>query len=75
MISKKKKSKNKWISPDIHELMKKDKKVTDRYSYTYKILDKEIKRKCIEAKESWLDIQCKEIEQAKERTSHLYVRR
>ena len=42
-------------------------KVTDRYSHTYKTLDKQIKRKCTQAKESWWDIQCKEIEQTKEK--------
>ena len=48
-------------------------KVTDRYSHEYKMLDKEIKRKCTEAKESWLDIQCEEIEQAKEKeTTSIY---
>ena len=42
-----------------------------RYSHKYKT--KEIKRKGTEAKESWLDIQCKEIEQAKEKeTTFLY---
>ena len=72
---KEKKSKNKWITPDIHELMKKRQKVTDRYSHTYKTLYKEIKRKCTEAKESWLGIQCKEIEQAKEKETTLIYKK
>ena len=32
-----------------------------------KHLNSKIRRKCTEAKEPWLDIQCKEIEQAKEK--------
>ena len=47
--------------------MKKGQKVTDRYSHEYKTPDKEIKRKCTEANEPWFEIQCKEIEQAKEK--------
>ena len=47
--------------------MKERQKVTDRYSHEYKTLDKEIKRKCTEAKESWFDIQCKEMECIKEK--------
>ena len=39
------------------------------------MLDKEIKRKCTKAKESLYDIQCKEIEQAKEmETTSIYKR-
>ena len=53
--------------------MKKGQKVTDRYSHEYKTLDKEVKKKCTESKESSLDIQCKEIEQAKEKeTTSIY---
>ena len=70
---KEKKSKNNWKTPDILELIEKRHKVTDRYNHIYKTLDKEIKRKCTEAKESWLDIQCKEIEQTKEKeTTFIY---
>ena len=60
-------------NPDILELMKKRQKVTDRYSHEHKTLEKEIKRKCTERKESWFDIKCKEIEQAKEKkTTSVY---
>ena len=61
-------------NPDIHELMKKRQKVTEiKYSHELKTLDKEIKEKCTETKESWLEIQWKEIEQAKEKeTTSIY---
>ena len=39
-------------NPDILEPMKKRQNVTDGYSHKYKTFDKEIKRKCTEAKES-----------------------
>ena len=67
ILKKEKKSRNKWITPEILELMKKRQNVTDKYSHKCKTLVKEMKRKCTEANESWLDNQCKEIEQAKEK--------
>ena len=70
---KEKKSKNKWITTDIIDLMKQRQKVTDRCSHKYKTHGKEIKRKCTEAKESWFDTKCKEIEQANERRLHQYI--
>ena len=56
-----KKSKNDWMTQTILNLMKERQKIKARNSQEYKDLDKEIKRRSLEAKETWLDRQCEEI--------------
>ena len=48
--TKEKKTKNKWITLSILELMKKIPKATDRYSHEYKTVDKEIKKEAYGSK-------------------------
>ena len=59
---KEKKSRNKWLTQEILDLMKKRQKIKPRDSREYKDLDKDIKKRCLEAKESWWNRQCQEIE-------------
>ncbi len=67
ILKKGKKSKNGWMTQDILNLMKERQKIKARNNQEYKDLDKEIKKRCLEAKETWLNRQCEEIE--KEPTS------
>jgi len=58
----KKKSRNKWITGEILSMMSERQKIADRGCRKYRDLDREIKQKCREAKEKWLNDQCAEIE-------------
>ncbi|XP_047494947.1 uncharacterized protein LOC125043038 [Penaeus chinensis] len=58
-------SRRKWMTKEIMELMKKRQTIVKRNSEEYKQLDREIKIKCQEAKEAWVNAKCEEIEQSK----------
>ena len=60
-----KKSKNKWITNEILDLMQSRQQISNHGSAEYKQIDKEIRVKCREAKEIWLNEQCEEIERCK----------
>ncbi|XP_063601937.1 craniofacial development protein 2-like [Penaeus indicus] len=57
-----KKSKNKWMTEDILERMRLRQQIHSRQSDEYKLASKEIRKKCREAKEIWLNKQCEEME-------------
>ena len=60
---KERQRKAKWMTDEIVDLMRKRQQVQQRGNTEYKTLDKNIKDKCREAKESWLNDKCAEIEQ------------
>ena len=53
--------KRKWMTAEILELMKK-RRLAKPNKVRHKEINKEIKRKCDQAKEKWLNEQCEEIE-------------
>ncbi|CAF1480925.1 unnamed protein product [Didymodactylos carnosus] len=53
--------KKRWMTDDIIKLME-QRRLKKSHPSEYKLLDKEIKKKCSEAKEKWLNEQCSEIE-------------
>ena len=59
---KERRSKNKWMTQEILSMMTDRQKIKNRDSQEYRDADKLIKKKCREAKETWLDRECKEIE-------------
>jgi len=59
---KERRSKNKWMTQEILSVMSDRQKIKNRDSQEYRDADKLIKKKCTEAKETWLDRECKEIE-------------
>ena len=63
----KRKSRNKWMTAEILNLMDKRREVKDEDEDRYKELDKLIKKKCKKAKEDWLQQQCLEIQKLKNR--------
>ena len=63
------KSKNRWITNEILELMSQRQQIFNRKSKEYKQLDGEIKIKCREAKEIRLNKECAEIEKYKNNES------
>ena len=65
---KRRRRENKWITDEIFELMDKRRDAKGRRDNEYKEL---IKKKCIEAKEKWLDEQCIEIEDLEKRNSRI----
>ena len=56
-----KQAKQKWITQEILDLMKRRRKL-QRNSFEYKALNNKIQRKCKEAKEKWINNQCLELE-------------
>ncbi len=58
-------SKNKWMTDEILELMKKRQQIFERRSLEYKTMSKQIGTKCREAKEVQLNGKCQKIEQCK----------
>ena len=58
-------ARQKWITTDILDRMKDRQKITKRESPEYKHIDKEIRKKCREAKEVWINNKCEEIERYK----------
>ena len=72
-IPKKPKRENKkWITEDILELMKERRQIKNVDEQKYKNLTKEIKKRCNEAKEKWLNDQCLEI-QTKQNSDSRYI--
>ena len=59
-----KKQHKKWITTEILELME-QRRMAKKDGKKYQILNKEIKKKCNEAKEKWLNEQCQELENSK----------
>jgi hypothetical protein len=53
--------KKRWMTDDIIKLME-QRRLKKSHPSEYKLIDKEIKKKCSEAKEKWLSEQCSEIE-------------
>lgn len=49
--------------------MEEKRKVQDKDRVKHNILNRDIKKRCMEAKEEWLNNQCKEIEESKSTTS------
>jgi len=70
----KKKNMNKWITGEILSMMSERQKIGNRDSRQYRDLDREIKKKCREAKEKWLNDQCAEIEQEMDKKPKVYRR-
>ena len=58
----KKRKRQKWMT-EILLTMKDRQKLSDRQGSGYRELDKQIKKKCREAKENWLNDQCAEVEE------------
>ena len=58
-------SKNKWMTDEILTLMKERQTIRDRESDEYKTANKIIKKKCGEAKDEWLNDNCRDIENLK----------
>ena len=61
---KPKKEHKKWMTQEILDHMESRREAKNDPT-KYKLIDKEIKKKCNEAKEAWLNEQCEEIENAK----------
>ena len=62
---------------DILELMAERRKVRSKVSQEYKKIDQEVKIKCKEAKEKWINVKCSEIEKTKRsdpRTTHKQIK-
>ena len=59
-----------WMTNEILELMNERRKYKIQDPIRYKILHKEIRRKCREARESWLSDKCKEIEILQKKHDH-----
>ncbi|XP_071947472.1 uncharacterized protein [Antedon mediterranea] len=72
---KERRRKNKWVSEEILSMMRDRQKISSRSSKEYKDLDREIKQKCREAKEKWLNTQCEEIESGLENNNHKIYQR
>jgi hypothetical protein len=53
--------KKRWMNNDILQLME-QRRLKKSNPIEYKLIDKEIRKKCSEAKENWLNEQCSEIE-------------
>ena len=68
---KKEVAKKEWMTSEILELMAERRK-SPRQSRKYKIINKEIKQKCTQAKESWLNNNCEEIEKNKENPQKMF---
>ena len=59
-VTKRKKDK-KWMTPEILDLMEERRKAKADIQ-KYRELDKQVKKRCNEAKEHWINTQCEEIE-------------
>ena len=59
---KRKRKRQKWMTEEILLMMEDRQKLNDRQGSGYRELDKQIKKKCREAKENWLNDQCAEVE-------------
>ncbi|GFR79578.1 endonuclease-reverse transcriptase [Elysia marginata] len=59
--TKERKTKQKWMTEDILNLMDKRRKAKEEQE-EYENIHKEVRRKCEEAKEAWLNEKCREID-------------
>ena len=57
------------MTNDILEMMEERRKLKGQDETRYEVLNKQVKKKCTEAKEAWLNEQCKEIEELSKRDS------
>ena len=55
------------MTAEILQLMEQRQKTMDRKSNEYRHLNEEIKIKCRNAKEKWLNAECEKVEQLKQR--------
>ena len=60
-VTKRKKDKKKWMTPEILDLMEERRKAKADIQ-KYRELEKQVKKRCNEAKEHWINTQCEEIE-------------
>ena len=74
VLTKERKRRNKWMTEEILLMMKDRQKIGNRQCKKYRDLDKQIRQKCNEAKESWLNEQCVEIENQFDKNSNVYQR-
>ena len=56
----KRKDDKKWMTPEILDLMEERRKAKADIQ-KYRELDKQVKKRCIESKEHWINTQCEEI--------------
>ena len=54
-----------WITEEIVKDIKEKQKIKDRRGKDYRTKSRSIRRECRDAKESWLNEQCSEIERVK----------
>src|SRR5437870_10566048 len=66
-----KRSENKWMTDEILNLMKERQTISERDSNEYKTANKIIKKKFEEAKDEWLNVNCRDIENLKNKNSKL----
>ena len=59
----KKRKRQKWMTEKILLMMEDRQMLSDMQGSGYRELDKQIKKKCREAKENWLNDQCAEVEE------------
>ena len=65
VVPKREKTNRKWKTNEILDKMRSRQQISNRRGEEYKQVDKEIRKKCREAKEIWLNKQCEEIERCK----------
>ena len=61
----KRQQRKEWMNAEILSLMEERQKVKDRDSEQYCTLNREVRRKCRETKEEWINNQCAEIERCR----------
>ena len=64
-------SKSKWMTEEILNLMKERQTISERDSKEYKAANKIIKKKCEEAKDEWINANCRDIENLKNKNTRL----
>ena len=70
----KKRMRQKWMTEEILLMMEDRQKLSDRQGSGYRELDKQIKKKCREAKENWLNDQCAEVKEQFGNNHRIYKR-
>ena len=69
---KERRRRNKWMTEEIVLMMKDRQKIGNRQSKKYRDLDKQIRQNGNDAKESWLNEQCAEIETQFDKNINVY---
>ena len=64
-------NKEPWCTEEIGVLI--DKRLAAKNTNQYSIIHKEIQWKCKEEKEGWMNKQCTEIEESKQKHDHCYL--